>query len=91
MSATTISAPAGRRVSPFPSSAGADPCPERFHDCRCVGWAGHAPRPGEVVAFHLCAVPGCGGVWSAGVVVRLPARLSLRRRFDRADLRSVSA
>jgi hypothetical protein len=45
----------------------------------------------KAVPTHWCVVPGCGAYWSAGVVVRLPRQLSLPRRFDRADLRSVSA
>jgi hypothetical protein len=61
------------------------PCPARLHDCRCVG--GHNGES-ALAAMHLCAVPGCGAMWTTtGNVVRLPYHAGLPRRFGRPNLK----
>lgn len=64
------------------------PCLARLEDCRCGGEIGH-DRHGA--GFHHCALPGCNALWTGtGHIAQLPGKTTLRRRFDRPDLRVVA-
>ena len=73
-----------------PAASGAAACPERLYDCRCSGRTHFKQNGRHPAAIHSCGAPDCGALWvSPNHIIRLPGKARLRRRFDRADLRSA--